>query len=207
MVLIARNVTESVDPPRPQTVEIRPLSVQQVKALLRAVRGDKLEALYVLAVTTGLRQGELIGLKWGDLDLNAGVLRVRRTVFVGAINPPKTARSNRTVRLTEEAIRALTNHSRESEWVFSTKVGTPISCHNLTNRSWKPLLRKVGLPDIRFHDLRHTCATLLLTKGVHPKIVQEMLGHSSITITLDLYSHVLPDMQEKAVEAMDDIFT
>lgn len=110
------------------------------------------------------------------------------------------------MRLTTKAIRALEDHLTKSEWVFSTRAGTPISCQNLTNRSWKPLLRKAGLSQsTRFHDLRHTCATLLLTKGVHPKIVQEMLGHSSITITLDLYSHVLPDMQEKAVSAMEDI--
>jgi integrase len=85
-------------------------------------------------------------------------------------------------------------------------VGTTISVHNLHNRSWKPLLLKAGLPHTtRFHDLRHTCATLLLSKGVHPKIVQEVLGHSSTTITMDTYSHVLPNMQEKAVEAMEDI--
>ena len=87
-----------------------------------------------------------------------------------------------------------------------TGVGTPISVHNLHNRSWKPLPKKAGLPHKRFHDLRHTCATLLLTKGVHPKVVQELLGHSSISITLDTYSHVLPNMQEKAVAAMDAIF-
>src|SRR5919107_5576087 len=142
----------------------------------------------VLAITTGLGQGEPLGLKWEDVDLDAGVIGVRRTVFNGAINSPKTARGGRSVGLTKEAIRALTNHPRESEWVFTTRVGTSISCHNLTNRSWKLLLRKAGLPDIRFHDFRHTCATLPLTKGVHPKIVQEMLGHSSITITLDLTS-------------------
>jgi integrase len=206
--LIPRNVTEAVDPPRPSAKEIRPLGVEQVKKLLGAAKGDKLEALYFLAVSTGLRQGELLGLKWEDVDLQEGVLRVRRTVFNGAVNAPKTARSNRSVRLTNEAIRALKDHQDGGgdEWVFSTKVGTSLSTHNITNRSWKPLLRKAGLPQsTRFHDLRHTCATLLLTKGVHPKIVQEMLGHSSITITLDLYSHVLPDMQEKAVKAMDDI--
>ena len=93
------------------------------------------------------------------------------------------------------------------EWVFSTEAGTSMSVHNLHNRSWKPLLKKANLPlDTRFHDLRHTCATLLLTKGVHPKIVQELLGHSSISITLDTYSHVLPNMQEKVVQAMEDIF-
>jgi integrase len=204
--LIPRNVTEAVDPPRPSAKEIRPLGVEQVKCLLSAARGDKLEALYVLAVSTGLRQGELLGLKWEDVDLQEGVLRVRRTVFNGAVNAPKTTRSNRSVRLTSEAIRALRDHQSGGEWVFSSRVGTSLSTHNLSNRSWKPLLRKAGLPQgTRFHDLRHTCATLLLTKGVHPKIVQEMLGHSSITITLDLYSHVLPDMQDKAEKAMDEI--
>ncbi len=102
---------------------------------------------------------------------------------------------------------ALKNHARTSEWVFCTSVGTTICAHNLHNRSWKPLLKAADLPlTTRFHDLRHTCATLLLTKGVHPKVVQELLGHSSISITLDTYSHVLPNMQEKAVKAMDEIF-
>ena len=204
-MLIPRNIAEAVDPPRPAAKEIRPLGSEQAKKLLVAARGDRLEALYVLAVTTGLRQGELLGLKWGDLDLRGGKLRVRRTVFEGVVNPPKTAKSNRSVRLTKEAVRLLASRPRASEWVFPTRVGTPISCHNLINRSWKPLLKKAGLPDTRFHDLRHTCATLLLTKGVHPKIVQEMLGHSSITITLDLYSHVLPDMQQEAVSAMQNL--
>ena len=102
---------------------------------------------------------------------------------------------------------ALKNHARTSEWVFCTSVGTTICAHNLHNRSWKPLLKRADLPlTTRFHDLRHTCATLLLTKGVHPKVVQELLGHSSISITLDTYNHVLPTMQEKAVAAMDEIF-
>jgi integrase len=205
-LLIPRNVTEAVDPPRPTAKEIRPLSVKQVKGLLGAAKGDRWEALYVLAVSTGLRQGELLGLKWEDVELQAGKVRVRRTIFNGEVNAPKTAQSKRSVRLTKEATRVLKDQPRVGEWVFSTRVGTSLSTHNLTNRSWKPLLKKAGLPEsTRFHDLRHTCATLLLTKGVHPKIVQEMLGHSSITITLDLYSHVLPDMQEKAVSAMEDI--
>ena len=110
------------------------------------------------------------------------------------------------MRLTKEAVRLLAERPRrEGERVFSSRVGTPISCHNLIDRSWKPVLKKAGLSDTRFDDLRHTCATLLLTKGVHPKIVQEMLGHSSITITLDLYSHVLPDMQQEAVSAMEGL--
>jgi integrase len=204
--LLPRNVADCVDPPKVPRREIRPLSEEQVKRLLKAAEGDKLEALYVLAITTGMRSGELLGLQWKDLDLPAGIVQVRRSVFNGQIEAPKSAKGNRSIKLTGTSIRALREHERTSEWVFCTNVGTTISVHNLHNRSWKPLLLRAALPhNTRFHDLRHTCATLLLTKGVHPKIVQEMLGHSSITITLDTYSHVLPNMQEKAVEAMEDI--
>ena len=205
--LVPRNVADSVDPPKAPKREIKPLDEGQVKMLLKAVEGEKLEALYVLAVTTGMRVGELLGIRWKDMDLQAGTLQVKRTVFNGHIEAPKTLKGRRSIKLTQTAIRALQEHQKVGEWVFCTKVGTPLSVHNLHNRSWKPLLKKTGLPlDTRFHDLRHTCATLLLSKGVHPKIVQEMLGHSSITITLDTYSHVLPNMQEKAAEAMEDIF-
>lgn len=196
-----------MNPPREQKKEIRPLKEEEVKRLLKVVQGDKLEALYILAITTGMRLGELLGLRYEDIDLQAGTLQVKRTVFNGQIEAPKTLKGKRSIKLTQTSIKALQKHQKVSEWVFSTKVGTPISVHNLHNRSWKPLLNKTGLPlDTRFHDLRHTCATLLLTKGVHPKIVQELLGHSSISITLDTYSHGLPNMQEKAVRAMEDIF-
>jgi integrase len=205
-LLVPRNVADSVDPPKAPKKEIKPLDEGQVKSLLEAVEGDKLEALYILAITTGMRSGELLGLQWEDLDLRAGILQVKRTVFNGRVEAPKTVKGRRSIRLTQSSIRALQEHEKVGEWLFCTKVGTPLSVHNLHNRSWKPLLKRAELPvGTRFHDLRHTCATLLLTKGVHPKIVQEMLGHSSITITLDTYSHILPNMQEKAVKAMDDI--
>jgi len=157
-----------------------------------------------LAVSTGMRSGELLGLQWRDVDLGAEKLRIRRTVFNGKVNSPKTSHGSRGIRLTKTAVEALKKHAQDGEWVFSTSVGTSMSVHNLHNRSWKPLLRSAGLPNIRFHDLRHTCATLLLTKAVHPKVVQELLGHASIQITLDTYSHLLPDMGEKAASAMDD---
>jgi integrase len=126
--------------------------------------------------------------------------------------------SRRSIRLTASTVEALERRrarkesegtARGGEWnewglVFCTRRGTPIRRDNLHARSWKPLLGRAGLPDIKFHDLRHTCATLLLTKGVHPKIVSEMLGHSSIAITLDTYSHVIPGMQEAAARAMED---
>jgi len=205
--LLPRNIAEYVDPPKVPKKEIRPLSEEQVKRLLQAAEGDKLQALYVLAVHTGMRSGELLGLKWEDVDLEGGTVQVRRSVFNGHIESPKGTKGNRSIKLTRASTRALQGHKRTGEWVFSTRVGTTISVHNLHNRSWKPLLLKAGLPHTtRFHDLRHTCATLLLSKGVHPKIVQEVLGHSSTTITMDTYSHVLPGMQQKAVEAMEDIF-
>ncbi len=204
--LIPRNVVDAVEPPRFKKQEISPLDEKQVRKLLQSAKGNRLEALYVLAVTTGMRQGELLGLQWKDVDLDSGTLRINRTIFGGVVSPPKTTKSRRSIKLTDLALQALKNHERKSEWVFSTRSGKPIDCTNLTKQSWKPLLKEAGLPDKRFHDLRHTAATLLLTKGVHPKIVQEMLGHSSISITLDTYSHVLPNMQGEAVKAMDSFF-
>ena len=203
--LVPRNVCEVVVPPRAPKSEIKPLDARQAKKLLATARDTQPDfyPLYVLAVTTGMRSGGILGLQWRDVDLDAGTLQVRRTVFNGAVSTPKTARSNRGIRLPRVTVEALRRHPQNSEWVFSSTNGTSFSVHNLHNRSWKPLLRDARLPDIRFHDLRHTCATLLLSKGVHPKLVQELLGHSSIEITLDTYSHVLPSMGDQAADAMD----
>jgi integrase len=208
--LVTRNVAEAVDPPRVPKKEIHPLSPEQARTFLEAARNDRLAALYLLAIHTGMRQGELLNLKWDDVDLDAGVLRVRGT---------KTARSRRTVTLSETALEALRSH-RERQlseidrmgilWqknglVFATGIGTLLSRQNLTQRSFRPLLAKAGLPRIRFHDLRHTCATILLSKGVHAKFVQELLGHATIAITLDTYSHVLPGMGRQVSQAMQDV--
>ena len=182
--------------------------------LLNEARGDRLEALYVLAVTTGMRRGELLGLKWSDIDLENATVSVRRTLTRTdngkrvTLGDPKTKRSRRTIRLTPQAVEALRVHlekqlqemealgDRYSDQglVFTTEAGTPINPSNLRQRSLASLLKRAGLPHIRFHDLRHTCATLLLSKNVHPKFVQELLGHATIAITLDTYSHVLPGM-------------
>jgi integrase len=130
---------------------------------------------------------------------------VSRTVFNGKINTPKTARSRRGIELPRLASHALKRHPKDGEWVFCTRVGTSVSVHNLHNRSWKLLLKRADLPQsIRFHDLRHTCATLLLFKGMHPKFVSELLGHTSIEITLDTYSHILPSMGDQVAGSMDD---
>ncbi|CAA9364014.1 MAG: Integrase, partial [uncultured Chloroflexia bacterium] len=220
--MIPRNVAEVVKAPRPSPEEIRPLSRQQTKTMLEVAKEDRFEALYTLAVTTGLRQGELLGLKWEDVGLDEGVVRVRRTLTRHKarllLGEPKTKRSRRTVRLTEGALEALKRHSahqmvqkdrlgdhyEDQGLVFATQKGTLMNPTNLRKRSFEPLLKKASLPVIRFHDLRHTCATLLLSRNVNPKIVSEMLGHATIAITLDTYSHVLPNMQEGAARALED---
>jgi len=169
-----------------------------------------------------MRQGELLSLKWEDVDIEARTVRVRRTLTLAKGGPrftePKTRGSRRSIRLTASAGEALERHrerqqnervARGHTWnhqglLFCTRRGTLIRRDNLHAKHWKPLLKRAGLPDIRFHDLRHTCATLLLTKGVHPKVVSEMLGHSSIAITLDTYSHVIPGLGDLAASAMED---
>jgi integrase len=134
--------------------------------------------------------------------------QVRRTLWEGKTTPPKTPKANRSIRLTGMAKEALQTHLERgngSEWVFSTTSGTPTNCHNLINRSWWPLLKKTGLPKMPFHNLRHTAATLLLSQGVHPKLVQELLGHSDIATTLNTYSHVIPSMGSRTASAMEDL--
>ena len=162
----------------------------------------------MLAITTGMRQGELLGLRWQDVDLERRRLQLVRRL--------KTRQSRRAVVLSELAATALVDHrdrqaaEREQQgagWedhglVFTNSVGGPLDPNNLRQRSFFPLLEHAGLPRIRFHDLRHSCATLLLSEGVHPKIVSDLLGHSQIGITLDLYSHVTATMQAVAAEAM-----
>jgi integrase len=220
--LIHRSPAASLKLPRIIREEINPLNQKEARRLLEAAGGDRLEALYILALNTGMRQGELLALKWEDVDLERNVLRVRRTLSrtdnAYVVGEPKTKKSRRTIRLTAGAATALEVHlSRQLEGmermgslyqpgglVFATTTGTIINPSNLRNRLFKPLLKHAKLRPIRFHDLRHTCATLLLSKDVNPKVVSEMLGHSSVSITLDIYSHLLPDMQEKAARALED---
>jgi integrase len=224
--LVPRNVADVVKAPRLCREEIQPLTPAQTKTLLEAVGGDRFEALYVLAVTAGLRQGELLGLKWEDIALDRGLLQVRRTLSstkggAPVFSNPKTAKGRRSVKLTARAVEALSRHrERQLEereevaglWqnhglVFPTRVGTPMSRHNLVARSFKPLLKRAGLPEIRFHDLRHTCATLMLAVGANPKVAQETLGHANVTITLDTYSHLLPNMQEEVAEKVNELLS
>ena len=146
-----------------------------------------------------------LGLRWEDLDLEARTLRVNKTVYRGQSCLPKTDSSRRTIKLSRLVTEALKQHLRKCEWVFPTSRGTTINVNNLRYRSWKQLLERAHLPSgTRIHDLRHSAATLLLSKGVPIKVVSEMLGHSDVSITLSIYAHVLPDMQDSAAEAMDD---
>ncbi len=225
--LIPRNATEAVKPPQPSREEMHPLTPDEAKHFLKTAHdtGDRLEALYVLAVHTGLRQGELLGLKWDDVDLEGGSLQVRRTLAITKAGPvfttPKTSGSRRSVKLTNAATTALQSHLKRqlaeidkvgSLWnpgeydglIFASETGEPLDRRKVTARKFKNLLKRAGLPEIRFHDLRHTAATLLLSKNVNPKIVSEMLGHSTIAITLDTYSHVLPNMRDQAAKAMEE---
>ncbi len=218
--VIGRNVCKATTPPQPNPEEIKPLDAENTKRLLEAARSNRLEALYVVAVTAGLRIGELLGLKWEDLDGNAGVLRVRRTKSQAKTGPTFTTPKNgkgRSIRLTRQAVEALKAHKaaqnaerlragdlwQDNGLVFCTQGGRPLDFHNIRVASFKPLLVRARLPHMRFHDLRHTCATLLLSRGHHPKLVQELLGHASVALTLDRYSHVLPGMGDQTAAAME----
>jgi integrase len=190
--ILPRNVCEAVKAPRRVKKEMRVLTPEQVRTFLEAAKGDRLESLYVLAITTGLREGELLGLRWPDVDLEGGKLQVlrqlTRTKKGLSFTVPKRGRT-RVVRLTDTAVVALKTHKtaqnaerlkagslwQDHDLVFTSTIGTPVDVGNLKYRSFRPLPKRAGLPRIRIHDLRHTAATLLLGKGVHPKIVQEML--------------------------------
>ncbi len=223
--LVVRNVADLVDPPRDAHFEITTLSPEQARTLLTTAEGNRLEAMYVLALTTGMRQGELLGLRWRDVDLEHGALQVRGSLqrIGGAlvVTAPKTDRSQRQVTLAPMAGTALRRHRaaqaqerlrlgaawQGDDLVFTNEIGRPIDSAALTRLSFRPLLQRAGLPTMRFHDLRHSAATLLLGQGTHPKIVAEMLGHSRIGTTMDLYSHVTPTMQREATLAMESILS
>jgi integrase len=215
--MIQRNPCDAVDPPRVPKREIAPLDAAQVQKLIKAAKKDRLYALYVLAIATGLRQGELFALRWCDVDLNRKVVSVRFTlVETGSerfLAEPKSAKSRRQVDLPQFAVDALVDHRKRmlaegfagSEWVFCDTCGGQLRRSNVIRNSFKPILKRAKLRNLRFHDLRHTSATLLLSQGVHPKIVQERLGHSQISLTLDTYRHVLPTMQVEAAGKMDQL--
>lgn len=220
--LVQRNVTELTVPPRPKDKEINPLNKNDAVRLLAAAQDDPWEALYRMAVMTGMREGELLGLKRSDLDIDQAKpsLQVRRSLSLvkgkGFLEEePKTKSSRRRIDLDSETVECLRRHlARQAEvrlrlgaaWqdhdlVFPNSVGGYMDAKNLVARSFRTVLAKAGLRQIRFHDLRHTCATLMLLNNAPVKVVSERLGHANIAITLQIYAHVLPTMQREAVES------
>jgi integrase len=222
--LVPRNVCDAVTPPRVPHKEKTVLTLEQAHTLLEQVKTHKLEALLTLALITGMRRGELLGLHWKDINFENYSLRVNRAVSYtkshGFIETePKTAKSRRTIMLPNFVVEVLLKHRVQQEtqrreagdaWierdlVFTNAEGNYINESSML-KTFKRLLEKCGLPRMRFHDLRHSAATILFSWGIHPKVVQEILGHSQISMTLDVYSHMLPSMQEEVKKRWDDDF-
>jgi integrase len=228
--LVSRNVAALVSVPRAEVHEVHPLTSDEVYKLIEVAKDHWFRPILILAVTTGMRRGELLGLRWDDIDLKKGVLHVRRTVnkypgydlypgFEIIENDPKTRASRRRILLPDVTINALKDQRvlqqaarveagekwQEKNLVFSDQYGDFLNPLRV-GRHFHALLDKAGLPHMRFHDLRHSAATILLTMGVHPKVVQELLGHSTIAMTMDTYSHLLPSVQKDAVDKMNDTF-
>jgi integrase len=223
--LITRNPLDQLKRPKRAKREMRVLDQEQAQRLIEQCSTNRLGALIVTALATGMRQGEMLGLRWRDVDLDARRLTVQVTLQWlrlddGTSRPllkePKTPHSRRSIALPERLVEELRAHRQrqrlerlalgpawsDQDLVFCDEVGRPCRPNTIYNTTHTRLLRTAGLPKIRFHDLRHTAATLLLSRGVNPKVVSEMLGHASVTITLDTYSHVLPHMQQAASDAM-----
>lgn len=224
--LLAANPCGLADLPRRERKEMGALNQEQAARFLAvASEDDDHGTLFAFALSTGMRPAEYLGLRWKEVDLTKGTVSVQRTVVWRKgggwyFSEPKTRQSRRTIPLPASVVRALSEHRRKqielrlkagadyqnNELVWATNGGTPIMLRNLVRRHFKPTLKRAGLPSsIRLYDLRHTCATLLLAAGVNPKVVSERLGHASIVLTLDTYSHVLPTMQQAAAEKLESL--
>ncbi len=215
--LVARNVAALVDSPQVKRHEIQTLDPHQARVFLNAVKGNRLEALYSVALALGLRQGEALALRWADVDFGNATIRVQAALqrIDGKLQlvEPKTAQSRRTINLPATVETALREHRvrqledrlasggrwQESDLVFTTAFGSPLDGRTVT-KQFQRILERAGLPRIRFHDLRHTCASLLLAQGVHPRAVMETLGHSQISLTMNTYSHVMPALRKEVAD-------
>ena len=225
MRMLYQNPASYVDLPRLKKTEMKALSPEEADRFLRAASENRWSTLFALAMTTGMRPGEYLALQWKDVDLKAGTVMVQRALVRRKdggweFAEPKTPRSRRTIPLPPSVVAALVEHKRKQAeerlakgpeyknqgLVFATSTGQPLDQINLSRRHFKPILKAAGLPDtFRMYGLRHTCATLLLAAGENPKVVSERLGHASITLTLDTYSHVLPSMQQGAADRLESI--
>jgi integrase len=227
--LVGSNPVSKVDPPKLHQNEITPLTPMESQLFIEVAGASKYELFYALALTCGMRSGEILGLRESDIDYRGGVtLTVNRQVQRkrgggGLVFSEPKQNSKRSIKLPLKASQALQNHYVRNGWdmagilsnlspedgknrlLFQTSNGSPIDAQNIVNRDFKPMLRDNELPMIRLHDLRHTCATLLLGENENPKYVQRLLGHSSIRVTLDLYSHYMPEMRESPANAMDRV--
>jgi integrase len=221
--LVDENVAKLVTLPR--AVKYKPtfLSPDQAKAFLLFTADHRQEALFSVALSLGLRRGEIVGLRWQDIDLAAGMLRVTHSLerIKGSglqLGDLKSENAQRALRLPQVCVLALARQKenqrkarewcgarwKETDFVFTTSVGTPMQPEMVT-REFKRAIAASGLPDMRLHDLRHSCATLLLAQGVHPKLVQETLGHSTYQLTMDTYSHMIPQLRNEVADRMDEI--
>jgi integrase len=217
--MIVRNPATGVTLPRGTRSEMRALSAEEAQRLLSAAEGTRFAAFWTLLLTSGLRPGEALALRWSDFDGSA--IRVQRALGSRKrVDDTKTSRS-RVVPLPPIAIRSLQQHralqaearlKAGSSWVdhglmFTTEAGGPLTLRNVTRRHFEPLLAKAKLPHIRVYDLRHSHATLLLAQNVHPKLMSERLGHATVRLTLDTYSHVLPGMQSAVADTLEAMLT
>ena len=222
--LIVRNVAQQVRVSPGHQEEVQPLTVEEARTLLRAARQHRLYALYAVALSIGLRRGEALGVRWSDVDLDAGRLHVRQSLqrHSGELHfaPPKTRRSRRTVPLLPSMVMTLREHQeRQAEerrragaaWVdtglvFTTTTGRPIEPNDFS-KAFGRLCERAGVRKVRLHDLRHTCASMLLAQGVPPRVVMEVLGHSALEVTMTIYGHVMLDAQRQALVGMDALLT
>jgi len=221
--IIVRNPADAVKPPKVQRQEIRTMSESDIHIFLEFAKSTPYYALFFLALFTGMRRSELLALRWSDVDLILCQLSVTRALHQlqdgsRIFRQPKTAKGRRLISLSpsttslliehreqqEEMRQALGSTLTEDDLVFCHEDGKPL-LPNSVSHAWTKLARRTGLKGIRLHDARHTHASLMLKQGIHPKIVQERLGHASIQITLDTYSHVAPGLQAAAANHFDDI--
>ena len=220
---VTRNVVTLTDPPGQDHKEQRWLDIEESQRFIQSAREHRLSALWILAITSGMRKGELLGLRWRDIDLDQKKIQVRNQLqnIDGRLQlqPLKTDKSKRTVYLTTIAERELCDHRKmqvaerlragehwqEHDFVFATPIGKPVEPRNLV-RAFKQILQTAGLPDVRLHDLRHSAASTMISQGIDIRTVSDVLGHSQITLTLDTYSPLTEGDRRSAAERLDDVY-